>query len=408
MEFWLSDIFFPVKDKGAWSSPSVLTIRVGMSLLAVGRCLFARLRFARLAHNAPTYCQQTHIWPSYLGHTTVSGRGRYGLTGCIKKSNFLTVLLFVLPLFGWSQNDTIHFLDPAPSFRPQRFWPISALGAGTYTGAVLGLNQLWYANYPRSGFHFFNDWDEWQQMDKMGHAVASYQETRLGYQLMGWTGLSNRKAIWSGLAIGTVMQGTLEVLDGFSTEWGFSYYDIGFNAFGGVLATSEQLLWGEQRIMLKISMERQNYPSTTVTSLDGSSSTTLKERGEFLYGNSFPSTLLKDYNYVSYWLSFNIKDFTPKSKMPPWLGVAVGYGAQNLYSGRDNSWVKDDAFFDLDPSLDPYRQFMLSPDIHFSRIKTRSPYLRTALSILDIVKIPLPTLIYQTGTNKFDFKPILF
>jgi hypothetical protein len=34
------------------------------------------------------------------------------------------------------------------------------------TGALVGLNQLWYADYARSDFHFINDNAEWLQMDK--------------------------------------------------------------------------------------------------------------------------------------------------------------------------------------------------------------------------------------------------
>ena len=40
--------------------------------------------------------------------------------------------------------------------------------ATAYTVALVGLNQLWYADYPKSDFHFINDNEEWLQMDKLG------------------------------------------------------------------------------------------------------------------------------------------------------------------------------------------------------------------------------------------------
>jgi hypothetical protein len=48
------------------------------------------------------------------------------------------------------------------------------------TGALVGLNQLWYADYPKSDFHFINDNAEWLQMDKAGHIYSSYHLGRLG------------------------------------------------------------------------------------------------------------------------------------------------------------------------------------------------------------------------------------
>ena len=40
--------------------------------------------------------------------------------------------------------------------------------------ALVGFNELWYKNYPKSNFHFVNDNSSWLQMDKFGHAATSY------------------------------------------------------------------------------------------------------------------------------------------------------------------------------------------------------------------------------------------
>ena len=47
---------------------------------------------------------------------------------------------------------------------------ISEAAIGTAT--LIGLNQVWYADYPRSDFHFINDNAEWLQMDKVGHVFV--------------------------------------------------------------------------------------------------------------------------------------------------------------------------------------------------------------------------------------------
>jgi hypothetical protein len=45
---------------------------------------------------------------------------------------------------------------------------------------------------------------------------------------------------------------------------------------------------------------------------------------------------LKDYNGQTYWASANFKSFFPKSNLPPWLGVSVGYGAEGLFGAEEN------------------------------------------------------------------------
>ena len=45
-----------------------------------------------------------------------------------------------------------------------------------YSSLMVGLNELWYKDYPRSKFHLFNDNNQWLQMDKFGHLYAFYYE----------------------------------------------------------------------------------------------------------------------------------------------------------------------------------------------------------------------------------------
>ena len=118
----------------------------------------------------------------------------------------------------------IDFFQAADTFNKQRFWGFIGASTTFYVGVVLLLDKVWYAQYPRSGFHLFDDSGEWEQMDKYGHVLTAYTETKWMYQAMRWTGMENRKAAWAGMATGTVLQATLEGLDGFSTEWGFSWY----------------------------------------------------------------------------------------------------------------------------------------------------------------------------------------
>src|SRR5215210_5273039 len=67
-------------------------------------------------------------------------------------------------------------LQPADSLHRGRLWLATGAGVVTYGATMTGLYQAWYADFPSTHFHFFNDWREWQQMDKSGHLLMSYNE----------------------------------------------------------------------------------------------------------------------------------------------------------------------------------------------------------------------------------------
>jgi hypothetical protein len=288
--------------------------------------------------------------------------------------------------------------QPADTFHNGRFWLTTGITASLYTGTVIALNSAWYQQYDRTSFHFFDDHREWRGMDKMGHLYTAYFESLWTYKLARWTGIPENKAIWTGAALGMVFQSTVEVLDGFSSEWGFSLSDSGFNLLGSSAFLAQQKLWGEQRILIKISSTPVSYPDVSVISTEGGSSTTLRSRTDNLFGTSYPERFLKDYNAQTTWLSVNVHAFLNEaSRVPKWLNIALGYGAENMYGGFENKWDDGEAEYALeDMRFRRYSQFYLSPDIDFSRITSRSPFVRTLLGILNVFKMPGPVLEYSS------------
>ena len=119
--------------------------------------------------------------------------------------------------------------------------------ASLYSFSLLALNQLWYADYPRSSFHFINDNNEWLQMDKLGHMSASYYSGVAGIKAYEWAGFDRRKAIWYGGMTGSFFLTIIEVLDGTSMQWGASSGDLIANSTGSLLAIVQALKWNEQR-----------------------------------------------------------------------------------------------------------------------------------------------------------------
>jgi hypothetical protein len=215
------------------------------------------------------------------------------------------------------------------------------------------------------------------QMDKLGHAFTSYQLGKHGAQLLNWSGVSKKDQLLYGATLGFGFLTAVEVLDGFSQEWGFSWGDVLANAAGTGLYIGQELLWEEQRIALKYSFHQTHYAKMQPDKL----------------GESFLEQVLKDYNGQTYWLSVNLHSFFKESKIPKWFNVAVGYGANGMLGDVE---VVDNQLL---TNITPYRQYYLSFDVNLSAIRTKSKLWSTIFDVFNMIKIPFPTLeISKKGT----------
>ncbi len=265
---------------------------------------------------------------------------------------------------------------------------IAAANVLGYGGGMVGLYSAWYSNYPQTNFHFFNDNREWQQVDKVGHAFSAYAESYASMEMWKWTGVSKNQRIWIGGMSGAAYQTVIEVLDGFSAGWGWSWGDFGANIFGSSLLVSQELAWDEQRVRFKFSTHPNKYNSNQ-----------LQARADQLYGKRFHQSFLKDYNAQTYWLSANVKSFIPESKMPAWINIAVGYGAEGMFGGYQNVWTDEATNATIDRrDIKRYRQWYLAPDVDFSKIKTNNKVLKVTLGLLNVLKFPTPSL--EISNNK--------
>ncbi len=249
-----------------------------------------------------------------------------------------------------------------------------------------------------SSFHLFNDWGEWEHMDKAGHVYSGYFQSLLTYKGARWTGLNERQSIYTGVGIGMLFQTTIEVLDGFSTQWGFSIPDMAANTIGVGAFALQQLGWHEQRITIKESAWPKNYSNnTTIQDQFGSNPISLKDRAGKLYGTSLGEKLLKDYNAQTYWLSFNIHSFLPEqNRIPKWMNITIGYGADNMYGGFDNKWSDENLNYDAS-HLKRVHQFYLSLDADLTRVQTNNHFLKSILSVLNIFKLPAPAIEFNSN-----------
>ncbi|MEO5893927.1 MAG: DUF2279 domain-containing protein [Ferruginibacter sp.] len=259
-----------------------------------------------------------------------------------------------------------------------------------YSALLVALNAEWYADYPRSSFHFFNDNAEWLQVDKVGHMYSAYIESRMSMELWRWTGIERKKRIWYGGLSGAFYQTVIEILDGFSAEWGWSWGDFAGNILGSGTLIAQELAWNDQRIKLKFSFHKNNYGDPQ-----------LNNRADKIYGKTITERFIKDYNAQTYWASVNLKAFFPKSNLPSWLAVSVGYGADGMYGARSNIAKDDNGIVIFDRSdIKRYRQWYLSPDIDLTKIKTKKKGVRLLFTVLSAFKFPAPSLEFSNGKFK--------
>src|SRR5215510_11292230 len=100
----------------------------------------------------------------------------------------------------------------------KRIYFIAGLNVVGYGTSILIFNNQWYKDYPRTSFHTFNDSREWMQMDKLGHAWASYNSGRASAAMWRWAGLPDKKATWIGGLSSTVYLTVIEFLDAHSSK----------------------------------------------------------------------------------------------------------------------------------------------------------------------------------------------
>lgn len=288
----------------------------------------------------------------------------------------LVYIIFFITLFSYGQSGLNEFLTPSDTLNKPRRNAVVIAESGLAAVSLIGLNQLWYADFERSKFHTINDNNEWLQMDKMGHVFTSYQMAKIGANLLHWSGVKKEHQLLYGATLGFGYLAAVEIMDGYSEEWGFSWGDIAANAVGTALYISQDLLWREQRIAVKYSFHQTNFSDISPEKL----------------GESFLEQLLKDYNGQTYWLSFNLHAFFKNSRIPKWLNLAIGYGAEGMVSGVRYVQNTENQIVE---SFDRYRQFYLGLDIDLTSIETKSRLLDTIFGVINMIRIPFPTLEFN-------------
>lgn len=313
------------------------------------------------------------------------------------------------PAYGYTGriklNKPYKFFRWSDVLNKPRVGMVAGLQGGLYAIANVWWSSAWYSKYDREKFHFFNDWNEWNGMDKVAHANNCYFESKWTYDLFRWAGVKEKHAIWIGMLTGNMWQLSIEVNDGFQKKWGFSWGDMAMNVSGSLLFGIQQYLWHDQRIQMKISAFPYNYKQYDDPDITA--------RANKLYGTSFTEILLKDYNAMTFWLSVSPGSFikNPKSKFPKCIQVSFGYGAGGMLGGRKNIWSSkdlggDETITTIDPAdlvdrtnIQRMHRFYLSMDLDWTKLPVKRHWAQGIMKVLNIIKLPFPAIEFNDNKN---------
>ena len=236
---------------------------------------------------------------------------------------------------------------------------LGIVGGATIGGFVVGhavLNDLWWKGTP-TDFHFNTD-DDYRyalNADKFGHATFAYIATTTYADLFRWTGMDSASAVWSAAGVATAYQTYIEIRDGYSETYGFSWGDIAANIAG-----------------ISLPVLKHYYPSLRPFDLQIS----FGPSEGFRQGSH--NAIIDDYTSTTHWLSVNLHDLAPTSTfkdVPPWLGLALGHSVQNL-----------------DGVGGGQHRLFISLDWNLSRIEGLPPWLRNIMRTLHLYHLPAPAI----------------
>jgi len=203
---------------------------------------------------------------------------------------------------------------------PYRETHISTGTIAAYGGALLGLaglitlyQQAWYPDSTQGAFNFKEDWTYSKQFDKGGHMLGGYISSYCSYESFIACGLDpDDAALWGALG-GLFFQTTIEVQDGFHTNYGFDWTDELGNAIGA------GYFYLQQRIPFLQNFEPK-WGFTFTNPRDSA-----REAAQ-----QHTRLLVDDYDRQDVWLSVRVRNLLDLNWWPKGVQIAFGAGARDV------------------------------------------------------------------------------
>lgn len=229
----------------------------------------------------------------------------------------------------------------------------------TYTNIALASSVVWYGftNWEWGKHRFHSDNEAWLGADtkfggadKFGHLYTGYLITRVGSSLYKSWGIPADEAVRSALISSLIFTSVMEIGDGFSSAYGFSYEDFASNTLG----------------------QFAGYYLETHPEIDKKIDIRL-EYNVFADGATLDPT--SDYNNMKYLIALKASGFKLFKKDSPlrYLELHLGYYTRGFNQSNNNS----------PPTRHPY----IGIGINLSELFSRANYKKSA-KFFEYIQIP--------------------
>ena len=263
------------------------------------------------------------------------------------------VLIFLLLIF---LQPTSAQTSKKDSINTNRLFIVGGVSSAAFIYAYGIQNNMWWKGEP-SHFHsnWTQDWNYALGSDKLGHFYFGNLVSTIYKNSFQWVGFSKKHSyLYAGLFTLTY-QTFLEIRDGFSKEYGFSWGDFAANSLGSMYPFLQY-----------------NYPVLKNFNLKISYSPSQRfKKGSNAY-------IMDDYESTYHWLSIDFDKLFPQSigkVMPDFINIVIGHsvkGLNNLGSAK--------------------HEFYIGLDWDLKTIKTESKLLNSIIEILSKYHLPAPTI----------------
>jgi hypothetical protein len=248
---------------------------------------------------------------------------------------------------------------------------LSIIGGVTTGGFIYGhilSSELWWKG-EKSNFHFeWNyDWSYALGSDKFGHFYFPYLAVNLYTQAFEWAGLNRKQSMWYSASIALLYQTYVEIKDGFSAQWGFSWGDFAANTAGALYP----LLQENSELLRNINFKMSYYPS---------------ER----FRNNSHKAIIDDYESSYNWITFDVKNFLPdnlKSYWPAFINLTIGHSVKRL-----------------DISNESYHELFVGLDWNLEGLPGDHWLLKLLKKNLNFYHLPAPTIRILPGIIWYGLK----
>lgn len=240
----------------------------------------------------------------------------------------------------------------------------------------------------RSGFHIVEDGKYALYSDKAGHFYGTFLSSYILQSSLIECGFNYNWSTVLGAFLGLGYTTYVEILDGFSREWGFCPSDFYADIAGALFF----LGFSYSPFLQNFTPKFMYFPPRWFNS-----------------NSRVPSTMfIDDYSAHTFWISINLFNFLPdsfKKKFPSWLELSIGYAVRNLC---------DPFHYKCNPnSSEPVstyawgnRKFIIALDYDLVKLlPDGSPFWNWFKQSLNFIKLPSPAIEFGVPTRFYLLYP---